>query len=54
MHEKPMNTGDFSDFYCFHSIKIFSCLVLMLALNRVENHCVRAGLARWGFGGSIR
>jgi hypothetical protein len=22
MHEKRMNTGDFSDFYCFNGIKI--------------------------------
>jgi hypothetical protein len=38
MHEKRMNTGDFSDFYCFNSIKIFSCLVLILALNRHQRH----------------
>ena len=38
MHEKRMNTGDFSDFYYFNSIKIVSCLVLILALNRHQRH----------------
>src|SRR6266481_5885126 len=38
MHEKPMNTRDFSDFYFRNSIKIFSCLVLIRALNRHQRH----------------
>jgi hypothetical protein len=38
MHEKRLNTGDFSDFYYFNSTKIFSCLVLIFALNRHQRH----------------
>jgi hypothetical protein len=38
MHEKRMNTGDFSDFYYFNSTKIFSYLVLIFALNRHHRH----------------
>src|SRR5882724_9302619 len=38
MHEKRMNTGDFYDFYNFNSTKIFSCLVLIFALNRHQRH----------------
>ena len=38
MHEKRLNTADFSDFYYFNSTKIFSCLVLIFALNRHQRH----------------